>query len=353
MFRGVAALLVVAHHMGTFSHGHFNAAFLGDWFNWGASGVDFFFVLSGFIIYYIHRVDLGHPERLRGFALKRLVRVYPIYWVACAVVIPMYFVARGTGPVYARDPVAILTTFLLVPQDHYPVLAQAWTLTHEMLFYGIFALLIANPRVFKWPALLWMLACAGFYLLDEGRKLTGVSSAHTVLFFPWDWLFSRHNVLFGAGVAVAALTRGQNGVGTSRALLWTGAALYLVFGALNQAGSPFDPANLFDYPLTFGLASALVVMGAAGLDLAGQAARPPALLLYLGNASYSIYLFHSAALSLMVRPAEKLVLSHHLGVNPAGFILCVLAVGAGCAVHSFVEQPLLNALRRRLALRGA
>ena len=107
VFRGVAALLVVLHHAGTFSVGHFGAPFLGNALDWGASGVDFFFVLSGFIIYFIHRPDLGRPERLRGFALKRLVRVYPIYWVACGVVIPLYFLSPGMGPGYARDPGAI------------------------------------------------------------------------------------------------------------------------------------------------------------------------------------------------------------------------------------------------------
>ena len=353
VFRGVAALLVVLHHAGTFSVGHFGAPFLGNALDWGASGVDFFFVLSGFIIYFIHRNDLGHPDRLRAFALKRLVRVYPIYWVACAVVIPLYFLSPGSGPSYARDPLAIVTSVLLVPQAHFPVLGQAWTLTFEMLFYGVFALLILRYRLFVWPVAAWMAACAGIYLFELGREFAGHGVGQTSLIFPWNWLFSRHNVLFGAGVGAAALVLRERGVRFPRALLWGGVGLFLLFALLNQPGSPFDPVRLLDYPLTFGLASTMVVVGAAGLDLAGLAPRVPPGMLYLGNASYSIYLFHSVAMSLAVRPASRLVQAHRLGVNTAALALCLFAVGVGCIVHSLVERPLLSYLRRRFALRGA
>lgn len=350
VFRGVAAVLVVLHHMGTFSLGHFHAPFLGNTLDWGAAGVDFFFVLSGFIIFFVHRGDLGQPRRLRSFAYKRLVRIYPIYWVACALVIPLYFLSPASGPAYARDPVAIVTSIFLIPQAHFPVLGQAWTLTFEMLFYGVFALLIARYRVFVWPVAAWMAICEGVYLFDLGRRFVGSSDGQTILAFPWDWLFSRHNVLFGAGVGAAWLVLRPGGIRRPRAILWTGVVLFGLCALLNQPGSPFDPAQVFDYPLTFGLASTLVVIGAAGLDLAEQNRRVPGWLLYIGNASYSIYLFHSLALSLAIRPVEKLVAAHRLGVNVAGLLLCAVAVGAGCMVHSLVEQPLLRALRPRSSL---
>ena len=353
VFRGVAALLVVLHHAGTFSVGHFGAPFFGNALDWGASGVDFFFVLSGFIIYFIHRNDLDRPDRLRAFVLKRLIRVYPIYWLACAVVIPLYFLAPTTGPGYARNPLAIVTSVLLIPQDHFPVLGQAWTLTFEMLFYGVFALLILRFRVFIWPAAVWMGACMAIYLYELGLRFAGLGDGHTSLLFPWNWLFSRHNVLFGAGVGTAILVLREGGVRFPRIFLWTGVGLFLLFAACNQPGSPCDFAKILDYPLTFGLASTLVVIGAAGLDLAGRTPRIPLTLLYIGNASYSIYLFHSLAMSLAVRPLERLVLTHRLGVNVATLLLSIIAVGIGCAVHTLVERRLLSYLRLRLSVRGA
>ena len=261
--------------------------------------------------------------------------------------IPLYFLSPASGPAYARDPLAIVTSIFLIPQAHFPVLGQAWTLTFEMLFYGVFALLIARYRGFIWPVVAWMAVCVGVYLFDLGRRFAGLGDGQTILAFPWDWLFSRHNVLFGAGVAAASLVLRPRGIRFPRVILWTGVSLFGFCALLNQPGSPFDPAQVFDYPLTFGLASTLVVIGAAGLDLAERSRRVPGWLLYIGNASYSIYLFHSLALSLAIRSVEKLVAAHRLGVNVAGLLLCVVAVAAGCVVHSAVEQPLLRALRPR------
>ena len=352
-FRGVAALLVVLHHAGAFALGHLGGSFLGNTMDWGASGVDFFFVLSGFIIFFVHRRDLGRPDRLRPFAAKRLVRIYPIYWVACAVVIPLYFFSSASGPVYARDPLAILTSVLLIPQGHYPILAQAWTLTFELLFYVIFALLIWRPRVFLAPVAAWMSACVGLYLFALAQKFAGAGDGREPFGFPWDWLFSRHNVLFGFGVGAAALVMRGTAVRWYRALVWTGVALFLGFAACNQPGSPFDPVKALDYPLTFGMASVLVVIGASGLDLTVPTLRVPSFGLYLGNASYSIYLFHSVAMSLAVRPAARLVERHWLGVNTASLLMCAVAVAAGCLMHSFVERPLLDVLRRRFVTHPA
>ena len=353
VFRGVAAVLVVLHHAGTFALGHLGGAFFGGAFDWGAAGVDFFFVLSGFIIYFVHRRDLGRPATLRGFAAKRLVRIYPIYWVACAVVIPLYFVSPASGPAYARDPLAITTSVLLIPQGHYPVLGQAWTLTFEMLFYVVFALLIWRWKVFAPLAAAWMAACAGVYFCELAGGFAGHGDGRESLAFPWNWLFSRHNVLFGFGVGAAWLVMRGVGVRWHRWLVWGGVALFALFAALNQPGRTFDPARVFDYPLTFGVASLLIVIGAAATDLAEPALRMPRLLLYLGDASYSIYLFHSIALSLAVRPAERLVAAHRLGVNAACVGMCLVAIAVGCATHSFVEKPLLIILRRRVLVRPA
>ncbi len=50
-------------------------------FAFGHAGVDFFFVLSGFIILHVHAGDIGRPVRLGHYLQRRFTRVYPFYWV--------------------------------------------------------------------------------------------------------------------------------------------------------------------------------------------------------------------------------------------------------------------------------
>ena len=52
VFRGAAATMVVLYHVGSINH--FYSPFLGNVFGFGHSGVDFFFILSGFIMLYVH-----------------------------------------------------------------------------------------------------------------------------------------------------------------------------------------------------------------------------------------------------------------------------------------------------------
>ena len=56
----------------------------GGLFLFAHAGVDFFFVLSGFIIYRVHRGDIGSPHRLSRYAWRRFVRIYPTYWIILA-----------------------------------------------------------------------------------------------------------------------------------------------------------------------------------------------------------------------------------------------------------------------------
>ena len=89
--RGLAALLVVMFHTTELNHKNFQQEFLFNIFAFGSSGVDFFFVLSGFIIYFIHRFDVGQRNKLKPFLLKRLIRVYPMYWLVTLALLPYIF----------------------------------------------------------------------------------------------------------------------------------------------------------------------------------------------------------------------------------------------------------------------
>src|SRR5690242_6793447 len=145
--RGFAAVLVVLYHAsGSMFEIYFGYPAV-SWFRFGHAGVDFFFVLSGFIILYVHADDCGRPERLRHYAYRRVVRIYPIYWAVTVAMIAAAFVVPSIAALPAMAPDRLFLSFLLLPQSGYPLVSVAWSLQHEMLFYVLFGVMILNRRL--------------------------------------------------------------------------------------------------------------------------------------------------------------------------------------------------------------
>src|SRR6185437_9011418 len=97
--RGFAALAVTLFHA---VHGISLDQYVGyapfKWFfSFAHSGVVFFFVLSGFIIYFAHHADIGQPSALPRYVWRRVTRIYPIYWVITGFVILLAIFRPGGG----------------------------------------------------------------------------------------------------------------------------------------------------------------------------------------------------------------------------------------------------------------
>jgi peptidoglycan/LPS O-acetylase OafA/YrhL len=130
--RGVACLLVAVYHGAGLVDHHYGVDPLRGLSRFGFSGVHMFFVISGLIIYHAHRRDLGDARNAPRYLLKRLVRIYPFYWIA--------FLALGGRKVFSgRLEIGdFLTNALFFSASESLVIAVAWTLAYEMIFYGIF-----------------------------------------------------------------------------------------------------------------------------------------------------------------------------------------------------------------------
>src|SRR5882762_1925446 len=142
--RGLAALQVVLFHLGGIlaAPKYFGLPGFGRAFIFGDSGVEFFFVLSGFIITWVHRRDFGKPAALPAYISKRLIRIYPTYWTIFLSVFLLAWTSPALRSGLPATPGLLLRSLLLVPQDPTvaggtgaPVLIVAWTLQYEMIFY--------------------------------------------------------------------------------------------------------------------------------------------------------------------------------------------------------------------------
>jgi exopolysaccharide production protein ExoZ len=329
--RGIAASLVVAYHGGRMLAlpQYVGYVPLHGIFAFGHAGVDFFFVLSGFIISYVHHADVGRPQRLMHYILQRTTRIYPVYWVVTALLIASLCFSHV--PLARLGPLHIIASLLLIPHNQDPVLGVAWTLEHEMLFYVAFGLAILSRRL-------------GQFLLLGCMLLATLAIANP----PSNWiarfLSSLYHLEFLLGIAAAMVVR-RWCLPAPRGLACIGICAFLATGVAEDAGLIITsgPVSL----LLFGTSSALTISGLAAAERLGVLAIGR-IGIFLGAASYAIYLVHVPAI------ADSAWIAAWLGViklAPGWAVLLVaftVAITAACVLHLYVERPLISAVRRRL-----
>ncbi|UAJ10101.1 acyltransferase family protein [Glacieibacterium megasporae] len=327
--RGVAALLVVLFHASAkvfAKSDYWDTTILGGFFNFGHAGVDFFFVLSGFIIAHVHAADIGAPARLSNFVRSRLLRIYPVYWFILIGVIALSLLPFGLNSSVHLTPQMVISAFVLVgPVDSPTVLAVAWTLFHEIAFYIAFGIAIASPR-------------AG--IVVAGAWVAGILASALGYPFLLPYLGDSINLLFLFGVGTWWLSKHHPRT-LPVVLAWVGTAGFLALGMENVFAPVFSYAARH---LLFGAASAIII----GALVAQEGRRPikvSPVLLTLGAASYSIYLTHFPVLGFVAK-THAIAAVRALPVALAFVLVVALTVLAGVAFHFLVEKPLTRATGR-------
>ena len=372
VLRGFAALMVVCYHYSYLLNPVWPGADIGSvLFGGGYSGVDVFFLISGFIIAHTTaRREHAHPA---DFAIRRFWRVVPLAQVATLA----YYLLRGVKPgaqVLLRSLLFLPIANADPPRFGFPVVSQEWTLTYELYFYAVFAAALVFTHRRRIAAVSLALAAGGLGLqlllggaislypnavrLPAGgfgpvpAEVVGVVENPILLEFVAGML------LCGLFLRMEPRLRSPGRRGLQRAL---GAVLVAVF-----LGSFFFWRDSGNGILALGAGSFCLVAGALLIETSlARPARAPGGLgwlpaaLWLGSASYSLYLVHFGITDQLYR---RLVI--HLGlprpVGVAGFAILVAAsVAIASAFHVLLERPFLRVgkamvdWRRRLAGGGA
>lgn len=327
--RGLAATMVVLYHAARIvAEPRFwgSEPFGGLFRNYNA-GVDFFFVLSGFIITWAHWDDLGRADRIARFAKKRFLRIYPPYWIILTALL-IFYGATGAGTAEKRDAWNIMASYLLIPNAAQPVLGVAWTLVFEIFFYGLFALAIPLNRLAFVPMAIWASLIIAAAPIDARHWFVG-------------FVLSPYNLEFMMGVLAAALLRRYS---LPAPALWAigGAVLFLAL-----AHYPWRSDTLLVGRLCFGLAASATILGCATVERRAPAMQWRSLKM-LGASSYALYLTHPLTLILlcqiMFRIGGRLV---PIGVGI--LIMTSAATAVGIAYHLAIERPTLRGIRLALA----
>ena len=291
----------------------------------GAAGVDVFFVISGFVIFYSSQKLIGMREGRMHFLRRRLIRVVPMYWLATAILTLAAIVAPRQIAEGHVSLLWVLTSFLFLPaHDPYgyvgPLLAVGWTLNLEVFFYFVF-LLCLGQRVLVW--------CSTALLLLALASLLPLHSNAAILFYLHPLLLE-----FVAGMWIAQLCLHRIFVATRLAALAAGVSVVFLCIDSLQSGWP--------RVLHFGLPAIVLVYACASLE--SSLRRTPRFVLFLADASYMLYLFHVIVEPLFIR---LLVRAHLLQPLVAFPVLVVGAVACAAVLRLWIDLPVYRWLRRR------
>lgn len=311
--RALAAIGVVVFHFGLMP-----ATSLP--FRVGASGVDLFFVLSGFIIAHSSTRD---PRR---FLAHRLIRVVPAYWIAT--VIAALFTLPAMGMAEASGWLVQSLFYLPGPGGRPVLIFVAWTLIYELAFYLLYWLALRfGPRRAPVVSLTLLLILA----LARVPGLPG----------PWPLLLE-----FGLGIGVYLLAERYGVlrfVPGGAGLFIAGIGLILLLTLPRVTGYDLDDFQSIGRVVTWGLPAAAIILGLVIAEHAGFAIRSRAIFL-LGAASYAIYLLHPIAIGQLMQLAPNQPPASWLYL----FGAVAVTVALSLAFHLWVEAPLLRWMRSRL-----
>ena len=336
LLRGIACLLVAFLHISETYLSTYHTFFLGNIFKFGGAGVDIFFVLSGFIITYSNSQFLTKPSSITKFLKKRMIRIFPIYWIVISflllmqVALPFFYRTH-----YQFNGANLLNTYLLLP-NHNMVNGVSWTLTNELFFYLLFTLALLVPK--KKYSMILLFIYLGILLLFPILPFTknSINGFTDSLFFPM-------NIEFLLGIIIVLLvdTVPKN---WCIPLLITGVALF-IFGATTTILGEQIFTNRYNRVLLFGLPSFLIILTLVKYEL-NTKIYIHNLFIKLGDASYSIYLFHLPLVAAFFKIIVKFNITNYAQILLLTAALVITICYMGIIIYEKIEIPIIKWLNR-------
>ena len=305
--RALAAIIVVFEH--TLHRGEWygqSAQYALTLKGLGLSGVDIFFVISGFVMVCS---QLRSPKGPAEFLVGRLLRIVPLYWSLTLSLVLLVVVVPSVFRTLSFDDAHVTASLLFISQatlNQAPFIDVGWTLEWEMLFYVLFATTLLTGTL--------------------ERQLISISLLLLIVAIALDRYFALEFVL---GM-IAAYLMVHRDLRTYGPLLFTVGAIALMSDTYFDWGA--------DRLLVWGGPAFLMVLGAAV-----SIQRENQFCSYLGAASYSIYLVQVASIPLFYKFSSRFLSNVQGDFLAVGCV--VWSVVVGCILHSLFEKPVTETLR--------
>lgn len=349
--RFLAALHVVLFHMRVVGILPGGPWWYQNFASIGFVGVNFFFVLSGFILVYTYD---ALSLNARNLWWARFARIYPAYLLSLLVAAPFFFFAvrHLDLPFFAWSKrhlalACILTLTLLqswVPNAALTWNSVCWSLSVEAFFYFLFPFLLLRSRKLSEGKLLlgligfWLVSlCLSFgYVLLHPDGIDKINSGETTLFWKnvlsFNPLVRLPEFIVGMFACRLFLSRGNKE---------KSASLFILFGLAGFVCVVLFASKIPNPVLSAGLLSpafAAIIYGVAQQPKWIAFLAAPFLVL-LGDASYSLYLLHSLVITRIFDSAPHLFWSGRVILSLIGAML------ASVLAYRLVEEPARRFLR--------
>jgi len=335
--RALAAFAVVLCHVEVWQKAYFGSLpHFPPWMIVGESGVDLFFVISGFIIMHVTLQPLNSWRHQAVFLLRRLARNYPAYW---AVIIPMILALvylPGALNTPNESHAGFFTTFFLLPDSGAPILIVAWTLVYEIYFYLVVSIL------FRWTGSLRLYLLIGWFVI-----IAVVTLLHPTSFAnPYVRVgLSPLCMEFISGAILAYALR----LGFIPIKPWIAGmvvAAVLILGFLIGAHHGSYKYDFTGRVFSYGIPAFFVLWMVVQMELQ-DSWRWIKLLAPMGDRSYSLYLVHVPIITIVFKLAAR-IFHHPTALVP--FAAALISLGAIVVpieiYYRWVEKPSHTAARR-------
>lgn len=336
--RGIAALGVVAFHSLSIEQKYSNGdSLLPDFFRLGQSGVDLFFVISGFVMVTVTKERFKINGESMRFLWGRLSRIYPTYWFYFLLVGSIFFLKPGWVNASQGHQIDLISSFLLLPDNQLPLVMVAWSLIHELWFYLVFAvLLMFHERMLSMLLFLW---AAIIIVVNSLFTLGDFSPGARIVFHPY-------SLEFIIGALVAVLIQDEKFVKSSARdsiisivlVPAIGIPVAYVWDVLKQDG-------VFRMSV-FGVLYGFLIFSFVTLEKTKKI-KVPKPLQAIGDMSYTIYLSHILVLSAIGRLWMLISVPYSLIDNALAFLIMFAAVvGYGWVGYRLIERPIVQISHR-------
>ncbi len=345
--RGIAVMMVFAYHTlgvnqepsGHLTHLVYGVATL------GISGVDLFFVLSGFLITRILLANRDASNFYSTFYARRALRIFPLYYGALILVFLVLPVIAKTHPYWGMgikptrwsDQLWFwfnLSNFRTAFQPMLvPPLSHFWTLAIEEQFYFVWPTIVRrySEDTLKWICLI------GSILPLLLRECRWIPTFGAIEFFHRVTVFHMEGLFLGAGLAL--LERSRFSPAHVKRALFACSLIGLsgVFLFVHYGGKPLSVALPTAFSLLyFGLVGLCAFPGSGMLDRIFSVAP----LRSVGRYSYFIYVFHIMVLAYLWYPWVHLNLLPYWAAVLAALIVFFVAYGLGALSWRWIERPI-------------